>query len=406
MGRAAVPSGASTGTREAVELRDGDKKRYLGKGVLQGRRATRTAKSARRCSATTSLDQARHRRDDDRARRHRHQVAARRERAARRLARRRRTRRREPRGRRCSAVSAAAGRKVMPVPMMNIINGGAHADNSVDIQEFMILPVGAPSFSEALRYGAEIFHTLKKVLHERGLATAVGDEGGFAPNLPSNEAALETILRGGRARRLQAGPGHLPRSRRGAASEFYQGRQLRPRVRRPQLHVRRSSSTISPDSSTDTRSSRIEDGMAEGDWDGWTLLTQRLGKQDPARRRRPVRHQHEDPARGHRARHRQLDPDQAEPDRHADRDARGDRHGARRPATRRSSRIARARPRTARSPTSPSPHAPRRSRPARSAAPTASPSTTSCCASRPNSAVDATTPAGMRSRCRCGASGA
>ena len=98
------------------------------------------------------------------------------------------------RGRASTAGCGGPGPKVMPVPMMNIINGGAHADNSVDIQEFMVLPVGAPSFSEALRYGAEIFHTLKKVLHERGLATSVGDEGGFAPNLPSNEAALETIL--------------------------------------------------------------------------------------------------------------------------------------------------------------------------------------------------------------------
>ena len=101
--------------------------------------------------------------------------------------------------------------------MMNIINGGAHADNSVDIQEFMILPVGAPSFAEALRCGAEIFHTLKKLLNERGLATAVGDEGGFAPNLPSNEAALEIILEADRPGRLQGGQGHLPRPRRGAA---------------------------------------------------------------------------------------------------------------------------------------------------------------------------------------------
>ena len=120
--------------------------------------------------------------------------------------------------------------------MMNIINGGAHADNSVDIQEFMVLPVGAPSFREALRYGAEIFHTLKKVLHERGLATAVGDEGGFAPDLPSNEAALETILEAVERAGYKAGPRRVPGPRRGRV-RVLPGRHLRPRVRGPQVHV-------------------------------------------------------------------------------------------------------------------------------------------------------------------------
>ncbi len=193
LGRAAVPSGASTGTREAVELRDGDKNRYLGKGVTKAvgnvNGEIRKALLGRDPTA-----QAGDRSRDDRARRHRDQGAARRQRACSPCRWRLRTPPRATASSRCIRYLGGAGPKTLPVPMMNIINGGAHADNSVDIQEFMILPVGAPSLSEALRYGAEIFHTLKKVLHERKLATAVGDEGGFAPDLPSNEAALETIL--------------------------------------------------------------------------------------------------------------------------------------------------------------------------------------------------------------------
>jgi enolase len=160
--------------------------------------------------------------------------------------------------------------------MMNIINGGAHADNSVDIQEFMVLPVGAPSFSEALRCGAEIFHTLKKVLHERGLATAVGDEGGFAPNLPSNEAALETILEAvGRAGYAAGRDVFLGLD--AAASEFYQdgiydlaseGRKFTSAQFVDYLAGLVERFPIIT----------IEDGMAEQDWDGWSILTQRLGR--------------------------------------------------------------------------------------------------------------------------------
>jgi enolase len=168
------------------------------------------------------------------------------------------------------------GRKVMPVPMMNIINGGAHADNSVDIQEFMVLPVGAPSFSEALRYGAEIFHTLKKVLHERKLATAVGDEGGFAPNLPSNEAALETILEAVERAGFKAGR-DVYLGLDVASSEFFKGGAY---------SLESEGRTFSPAQFVDYLEGlvnrfpiiTIEDGMAEGDWDGWSLLTQRLGK--------------------------------------------------------------------------------------------------------------------------------
>ncbi|MCE3285886.1 MAG: eno, partial [Steroidobacteraceae bacterium] len=168
------------------------------------------------------------------------------------------------------------GAKVMPLPMMNISNGGAHADNSVDIQEFMVLPVGAPNFAEALRYGAEIFHTLKKVLHEQGLATAVGDEGGFAPNLPSNEAALETILQA--VDRAGFKPGRdVYLGLDVASSEFF---------RDGAYHLESEGRTFSPSQFVDYLEglvnrypiATIEDGMAEGDWDGWATLTERLGK--------------------------------------------------------------------------------------------------------------------------------
>jgi enolase len=164
----------------------------------------------------------------------------------------------------------------MPLPMMNIINGGAHADNSIDIQEFMILPVGAQNFAEALRYGSEIFHTLKKVLHERGLATAVGDEGGFAPNLPSNEAALETILQA--IERAGFKPGRdVCLGLDAAASEFYQDG-----LYNLESEGRKFTSGQFVDY-IDGLVARfpiitVEDGMAEGDWDGWSLLTQRLGR--------------------------------------------------------------------------------------------------------------------------------
>jgi enolase len=192
VGRAAVPSGASTGSREAVELRDGDAKRFGGKGVLN---AVAHINGAIRGLAL-GLDA------QDQAGLDAKMIAA------------DGTENKSNLGANAilavslaAAHAAAKDRKLplykhlggdgaltMPVPMMNIINGGAHADNSVDIQEFMILPIGAPTLSEALRYGAEVFHTLKRVLHSRGLSTAVGDEGGFAPDLPSNEAALTTIL--------------------------------------------------------------------------------------------------------------------------------------------------------------------------------------------------------------------
>ncbi len=274
MGRAAVPSGASTGTREAVELRDGDKSRYLGKGVLKavanvngelkkaliGRDGANQAeidkimidldgtetKSRLGANALLAISLATA-----------HAMAKETKQSLfRRL--------------------GGAGPKTLPLPMMNIINGGAHADNSVDIQEFMILPVGAPSLSEALRYGAEIFHTLKKVLHDRGLATSVGDEGGFAPNLPSNEAALETIMEAVERAGYKIGK-QIFLGLDVAASEFYSGGTYDL-----ESENRKFTSAQFVDYLEGLANRypivSIEDGLDESDWEGWALLTQRLGK--------------------------------------------------------------------------------------------------------------------------------
>jgi enolase len=274
VGRAAVPSGASTGTREAVELRDGDKQRYFGKGVL---RAVRNANGELRDALLG------------------HDVLDQRGIDAKMIALDGTDTKSRLGANALLAISLAAahaaarvqrqslfrhlggpGRKTMPVPMMNIINGGAHADNSVDIQEFMVLPVGAPNFSEALRYGAEIFHTLKKVLHERKLATAVGDEGGFAPDLPSNEAALETILEAVERAGYKAGR-DVYLGLDVASSEFF---------RDGVYHLESEGREFTPGQFVDYLEDlvnrfpiiTVEDGMAEGDWDGWAQLTQRLGR--------------------------------------------------------------------------------------------------------------------------------
>src|ERR1700722_1730727 len=196
VGRAAVPSGASTGTREAVELRDNDKKRYGGKGVLKAVEHISTGLKKALIGfdprAQSALDDKMIALDgsDNKGRLGANAllgVSLANAHAAALDA-------REPLYRHLAHLIGGKREPVMPVPMMNIHNGGAHANNSLDVQEFMILPVGAPTFREALRYGAEVFHTLKKILADRGLSTAVGDEGGFAPDLPSNEAALGTIL--------------------------------------------------------------------------------------------------------------------------------------------------------------------------------------------------------------------
>jgi len=274
MGRAAVPSGASTGTREAVELRDGDKGRYFGKGVLKAvanaNGELRSALIGRDVLDQAGLDRRMIELDgtDTKSRLGANALLAVSLAAAHAAAR--------ATNQSLFRRLGGPGPKVMPVPMMNIINGGAHADNSVDIQEFMILPVGSPNFAEALRVGAEIFHTLKKVLHERGLATAVGDEGGFAPNLPSNEAALETILEAVKRAGFKAGE-DVFLGLDVASSEFFkdgvyhlesEGRQFTPAQFVDYLAGLVAKYPIVT----------VEDGMAEGDWDGWSLLTQKLGR--------------------------------------------------------------------------------------------------------------------------------
>jgi enolase len=271
-GRAAVPSGASTGAREAVELRDGDHARYLGKGV--GKAVANVNGEIR--AAVVGVDPA-------------DQAAL-----DRRLVELDGTENKSRLGANAllavslaSAKAAAAERElplyahlcaadeyVMPVPMMNIVNGGAHADNNVDIQEFMILPVGAPSFSESLRYGVEVFHALKKVLKGRGLSTAVGDEGGFAPDLASNEAALETIAEAVEAAGFTLGR-EIYLGLDVASSEFYadgvyrlesEGRTFEPAAFAAFLEDLVARYPIVS----------VEDGMAENDWDGWSLLSSRL----------------------------------------------------------------------------------------------------------------------------------
>ncbi len=272
-GSAMVPSGASTGEREAIELRDGDKSRYMGKGVLNAVENTRTEIR----SAVIGLDAA------DQALLDKTMIDLDGTDSKGRLG-----------ANATLAVSMAAadaaakeqgeplyqymnndGEFILPVPMMNIINGGSHADNSVDLQEFMILPVGAPSFTEAIRYGAEVFHTLKKVLTEQGMTTTVGDEGGFAPNLPSNEAAISVILQAIE----QAGyrPGEdIYLGLDAASSEYFDnGRYILA------SENKRFDSEGMTNFLADWVSKypiiSIEDGLDENDWDGWKYLTEQLG---------------------------------------------------------------------------------------------------------------------------------
>jgi enolase len=274
IGRAAVPSGASTGEHEAVELRDGDKKRYAGKGVL---RAVNNVNEviAPEVEGMDALDQA----EIDQALLELDGTKTKSKLGANALL----------------AVSMATARaaaayleiplykylggpnaRTLPVPMMNIINGGAHADNNVDFQEFMIVPVGASSFREALRIGAEIFHTLKDVLKKKGYATSVGDEGGFAPNLRSNEEAIETILAAVQQAGYSAGDDCLL-ALDPAASEFFDGRNY--------TFKKSDKRKLSSDQMVEFWSGwakaypivSIEDGMAENDWAGWKLLTDTLG---------------------------------------------------------------------------------------------------------------------------------
>ena len=273
-GRAAVPSGASTGSKEAIELRDGDKARYLGKGVLKAVENVNTEI----CEAIIGLDASEQSfidktmidldGTDNKSRLGANATLA----------------------VSCAVAKAAAeesslplyrylggaGEMMLPVPLMNVINGGAHANNKVDLQEFMLVPLGAPSFREALRYGAEVFHTLKKIIDGKGWPTTVGDEGGFAPDLPSNEAALQLLVDA--IDKAGFVPGKdIALALDCAASEFYKDGKY---------HLESEGVALTAQQFCDMLATwcdkypiiSIEDGMSEHDWDGWKLLTDRVGK--------------------------------------------------------------------------------------------------------------------------------
>ncbi|MDH5621693.1 MAG: phosphopyruvate hydratase, partial [Gammaproteobacteria bacterium] len=271
MARAGVPSGASTGTREAVELRDGDRSRYLGKGVRKAvghvNGELRSALLGKDFADQRAVDQCMIDLDGTQNKSRLGANAL--------LAVSLAVSKAEAVSKGVSLFRHLGSNTTMPVPMMNIINGGAHANNSVDIQEFMILPVGAPSFTEALRYGAEIFHSLKSVLNSQGLNTAVGDEGGFAPDLPSNRAALDTIMTAIEKAGFSAGKDILL-GLDVASSEFYkdgvydlesEGRQFDAEGFCAYLAELADAYPIIT----------IEDGMDESDWEGWRLLTDAIG---------------------------------------------------------------------------------------------------------------------------------
>ncbi|MCL6618841.1 MAG: phosphopyruvate hydratase [Thermomonas hydrothermalis] len=277
LGRAAVPSGASTGSKEAVELRDGDKTRYLGKGVTRAV-ANVNGPIAEALRGVDASDQAGLDRrlidldgTENKGRLGANALLGVSLAAARAVA----ASRKQALWQYLAGLSGAT--PTLPVPMMNIINGGAHADNNVDLQEFMILPVGFDRFSEALRAGAEVFHALKSVLKGRGLSTAVGDEGGFAPDLRSNEEALETILEAIGKAGYKAGEDVLL-GLDCAATEFFENGKY---------HLTGEGKRLTSEQFVDFLANwctqypivTIEDGMAEDDWDGWKLLTDRLGGQ-------------------------------------------------------------------------------------------------------------------------------
>ena len=274
-GRAAVPSGASTGENEAVELRDDDRERYLGKGVLQAVENV-NEKIAYELEGLDALDQTLVDQTlidldgtENKSNLGANALLAVSMATARAAA----SFQQMPLYRYIGGVSA----KTLPVPMMNIINGGAHADNNVDFQEFMIMPVGAESFSEALRAGAEIFHNLKNVLKSRGYATSVGDEGGFAPNLKSNEEAIETILEAIDKAGYKAGE-NIMIALDPAASEFFKdGKYIFKKSDKRELT---SDEMIAYWTEWTEKYPiiSIEDGLAESDWEGWTKITQNIGR--------------------------------------------------------------------------------------------------------------------------------
>jgi enolase len=274
LGRAAVPSGASTGTREAVELRDGDRARFLGRGVTRAvenvNTLLREALIGKEAIDQAAIDARMIELDgtENKSRLGANAILA-------------------VSLANAHAVALEAGMPlfrhllgtraaVMPVPMMNIINGGAHANNSLDIQEFMILPVGAPSLREALRYGAEIFHALKKILNTRGLSTAVGDEGGFAPDLPSNEAALQIILEAIESAGYRPGRDVFLGLDVASSELFHDG--LYELESEQRSYTAAEFTQYLAELAGRYPIISIEDGMAESDWEGWSLLSAALGR--------------------------------------------------------------------------------------------------------------------------------
>jgi len=274
MGRAAVPSGASTGSREAIELRDGDKSRYLGKGVLKAVEHINTEISEAVLGLDASeqafLDKTLIDLDgtDNKGRLGANAMLAVSMAVARAAA--------EESGLPLYRYFGGMGRMQMPVPMINVINGGEHANNNLDIQEFMILPVGAPSFREAVRYGAEVFHALKKILGERGISTAVGDEGGFAPSVASHEEAIQLLLQAIEKAGYTAGE-QVAIGLDCAASEFYKDGKYHLDCEGLKLSAEEWTSMLATWVDKYPIIS-IEDAMHEGDWAGWKHLTDVLGK--------------------------------------------------------------------------------------------------------------------------------
>ncbi|MCX2830958.1 phosphopyruvate hydratase [Microbulbifer thermotolerans] len=277
IGSACAPSGASTGSREALELRDGDKSRYLGKGVLKAVENVNTiiADLLKGMDATDqrALDKAMLDADgtENKSKLGANAILAVSLAAAKAAA----ASKNIPLYQHIAELNGTAGQYTMPVPMMNILNGGEHADNNVDIQEFMIQPVKATSFAEALRQGAEVFHTLKKVLAAKGLNTAVGDEGGFAPNLPSNEAALQVIAEAVEKAGYTLGE-DITLALDCASSEFYKDGQYQLSGEGKQFDSAGFADYLAELSGNYPILS-IEDGMDESDWDGWKLLTDKIG---------------------------------------------------------------------------------------------------------------------------------
>ena len=278
VGTACAPSGASTGSREALELRDGDAARYNGKGVLKAVGAVNGEIAGllrgRDAADQRGIDDAMIAADgtENKSRLGANAILAVSLAAAKAAA----VSAGVPLYAHIAALNGTPGRYSMPLPMMNIINGGEHADNNVDLQEFMVQPVGAATFAEALRCGAEIFHALKKVLHARGLSTSVGDEGGFAPNLPSNEAAIEAILVATEKAGYRMGQ-DVTLALDCAASEFYEGGRYRLSGEGKEFDAAGFAAYL------DSLATRypilsIEDGMDESDWDGWAELTRIAGK--------------------------------------------------------------------------------------------------------------------------------